>query len=769
MKKNKSYDETEKFLLAKKSIKKIQTGLEKFSNNILVKSLTAGFVAAMPIIIVSSIFMLTMAIPEIFKLEVPIHYQRFANRIYTFTFGLLGMVVTGNITRELASELNPRLSFDKKINEASIMVAGMCAFIIMSVIVPAWDDATETGVPSINIGELGAKGVFPGIVIGLTTPWIFYFCNKYNITIRLPKAVPQVISKSFLTIIPWFFTLLIWGGIAYIFILILGQPFTPWLAEVLAKSLFKDTVASSYGMIVTYRILETSSWFIGVHPEAIQGVFENIMTINMASNADGLTNHAFVESLMGPAGNMGGTGSTFVVPIIMLLFCRSKQLKIAGQTSVVPVTFQVNEPILFGAPIVLNPVFAIPFITGPIMTSSLAKLFVDSFGLKAATVNVPWATPWFIRGPVAQLGQWQVFVLLAICFALLFLLWLPFIVLQDKIFLKKEISLEGEDVVAQNITGIQFLVQKIFKNDFAARKFYKKSISLAHLEMNKKIEQNPESKIVFTNEFNDIKTQLTIDADVMRVENLKTYSQNKLENKVDKIHDYFTEWKTEFDVDNKIKKIHDFNSGISKSKKTPKILKDKEHVFLEKELLARLKNEIDIAKYNNSSIDPNNKKINIEEIKNSRIEEINHVVLEMKEKNNSQIINGENPYVEKQINNTAKVEIKQNDGVRKILVLCIGAGTSAMLANSINKGARAKGDTTVFASALALGQYKDALDDVDGIITSPQLNSYFESIEEDATKFGITIKPTRGKQYIDLCNDKTKAYDFAVELLEHKE
>lgn len=103
-----------------------------------------------------------------------------------------------------------------------------------------------------------------------------------------------------------------------------------------------------------------------------------------------------------------------------------------------------------------------------------------------------------------------------------------------------------------------------------------------------------------------------------------------------------------------------------------------------------------------------------------------------------------------------------------VLVLCIGAGTSAMLASAINDGAKLVKGTNIKASALAYDSYKDALEGVDLIITSPQLGSYLSSIEKDAKMYQITVVPTKGKQYIDLANNPEAAVNFVKDNLKNK-
>lgn len=614
----------------------IQNGLQKFSNNILIKSLVAGFVSAMPIILVSSFFILIYAIPEAISpdylgegLNQTFNgFKAFSVRAYQFTYGILGLVVTGNIGRAMMEELNHRLPFDKQVKSFNVLITSMVAYFIMSAIpifsggsgyMPG-DPANDSWFDGILWGQMGAQGILPGILIGLSTPWVFYFCFKWNITIRMPKAVPGVISQSFLSIIPFAIAVLFWSIVSYIFIATLGEPFIPWFfsqlgglipqlqyeGKVLTLDEFKqldpnvqqlvangalNSFSNSYGMIVLYRFLETFSWFIGVHPEAIQGVFESIMAINqemnLVLNSAGL-NHsfAFVNSLMGPTGNMGGTGATFIVPIICLLFCRSTQSKVAGKTSVIPVAFQVNEPILFGQPIVLNPYYLIPFISVPIINSSLAKLFVDDFGLIATRIDLPWAIPWFIRGPVAQLGQPIVFLLLLICFFVSFFIYLPFVLWYDKTLVKAEIlSVGKENFVSMN--GLQYQINKMLNFDNHSHKiFVKEKRQLHKNKANLTLEQFEIAKLEITQKYHE-STILNLNNIFSKIQSLKVVKMNeKYNDGVKEINDKLSINETKMEnfnnrIDEKIEYYSNYEEQIGKSMEHKKeVLKQKNYLFL---------------------------------------------------------------------------------------------------------------------------------------------------------------------------------------------
>ncbi|MGL4647732.1 MAG: PTS transporter subunit EIIC [Mycoplasmoidaceae bacterium] len=877
-------------LLAKQCLMPIQRGLQKFSNNIFIKSMVGGFVSAMPIILVSSIFILSYALPEAFVNKDGYDlaeanpafrsFKAFAVRTYQFTYGILGLVVTGNIARALMEELNVKLPFAKRVKTFNVLICAMVVYFILAAVPgtadgSVFDPANDAWFDTVGWMEMGAQGVLPGILIGFLTPYIFFWCYKYNITIRLPKSVPGVISQSFLAIIPFFFSIMFWAGISYIFIFTLHQPFIPWVYSQLGgfiptgidKNAFEqateaekqvlintqlNSFSNSYGIIILYRFLETFSWFIGVHPEAIQGIFENIMYVNQEMNAtlDQLRrpeSFAFVQSLMGPMGNMGGTGSSFVVPIICLLFCRSSQSKVAGKTSAIPVFFQVNEPILFGLPCILNPYMFIPFIGVPMLNSSIGKMFVDGGLFKAAMLDVPWATPWFIRAPLAQNFQANVFLCIAIGFACAMLLYLPFVLAFDRSLLKQEIQKNGKEnmIIA---SGVQIWFNKSFNFDYHAWKEFKKA-QFQLLRSNKQIdgvqnellitekrnelykgylnkreksllsvydqiEKNKSEKAlsVFLDEKQTLDRKLELYQDRfdkhnakidLKIENNNEFKEFKItryKNKIDqylllnkenpnsKYDDLIKKYQEKIEWE-EVGKINKLNSKKWTSVKTFTIKKDEQHQYEIKKAKIALLDKI--KKYKLDHLDSH--EVSKEIVKKTVQQYKNEYQIWLKEQKevvakvrliaaNEKLALNQNPYnldeiLNEEENGAEEIKIdatttNNNETPKntlKVLVLCIGAGTSAILANTIMQGAKKETKLKIEADALAYDSYQDALKDTDIIITSPQLKSYLESIKKDAKAYAIPVYPTNGRQYIELCNDPEKALQFVKDAKKESE
>lgn len=150
---------------------------------------------------------------------------------------------------------------------------------------------------------------------------------------------------------------------------------------------------------------------------------------------------------------MGGTGATLIVPFLFMWICKSDRNRAIGRASVVPTFFGVNEPILFGAPIVLNPIFFVPFIFTPIVNVWIFKFFVDTLNMNSFSANLPWVTP----GPLGiVLGtNFQVlsFILAGLLVVVDTIIYYPFVKVYDEQILEEERSGKTNDALKEKVAA----------------------------------------------------------------------------------------------------------------------------------------------------------------------------------------------------------------------------------------------------------------------------------------------------------------------------
>lgn len=414
-------------------IEKCKPLFERISRNIYLGAIRDGFLTAMPAIIFSSIFIMIAAVPEVFQITLPQAFSDWLWKVYNYSMGLVGLLVAATTARCLANSLNRRLSdTGKQINEISVMLASICGFLMLSANQIKGGIATD---------YLGTKGLLAAFVSAFITANVYNFCVKKDLTIKMPKEVPGTITQMFRDIIPFSIAVFVNVLIDTVVRLFRDGSFAELVIEFL-QPLF--TAADGYVGIAIIWGAMALFWFVGVHgPSIVEPAIAAIIYANVETNFE-LFKHGHQASkvltvgLGNFVGTMGGTGATLVVPFLFMLFAKSKQLKAVGKTSFIPVSFAVNEPLLFATPIILNPYFFVPFLLAPMVNVCLFKFFVDVFKMNSFISVLPWATP----GPIG-LFMGTGFSLMALLLAVILIIvdsfiYLPFIKAYDAELLEQE-------------------------------------------------------------------------------------------------------------------------------------------------------------------------------------------------------------------------------------------------------------------------------------------------------------------------------------------
>lgn len=405
---------------------------DRVSRNKYLKSIRDGFMSAMPVILFSSIFLLIAFVPNIFGFYWPKDVENAIMKPYNYSMGILALLVAGSTAKNLTDNMNRELPVNLQINSISTFMAGIVGTLVMAV------DPIKNG---LAIEYMGSKGLLTGFLVAFLVCNIYRYCVKRNITIHMPSEVPPNISQTFADIIPFAFSILLLAGFDLIFRKVVGMSFA---AGVIAffKPIF--LAADGYlGLALVYGSISLF-WFVGIHgPSIVEPAVSAIYYMNIAANLDLFRAGGHATNILTPGVQqfvctMGGTGATLVVTLMFAFMARSKELKAVGRASAIPVLFGVNEPILFGAPLILNPVFFIPFVLAPIMNVWLFKIFVDVLGMNSFMYILPWTTPAPI-GIVLGCGLGLLCVIYVLCALLLdFLIYYPFFRVYDGLKVQEE-------------------------------------------------------------------------------------------------------------------------------------------------------------------------------------------------------------------------------------------------------------------------------------------------------------------------------------------
>lgn len=429
-------------------IKKIEKGkpfFDKIAQNICLGAVRDGFLTAMPAILFSSVFILAASIPEIFGIKLPADVSTWLWKVYNYSMGIVGLLVSATTAKCLAESMNRRLPEGKVINTTSVMLASICGFFMLAV------SDVKLG---ISTTYLGTKGLLASFIAAFITVKMYKFCVEKDVTIHMPKEVPGTISQMFRDVFPFSFSVLVCVIIDLIVRNLFGYTFAEAIITLL-QPLF--TAADGYlGICIIWGAM-AMFWFVGVHgPSIVEPAIAAIIYANVDANlalfkAGHQAANVLTVGLGNFVGTMGGTGATLVVPFLFMLFARSKQLKAVGKTTFIPVCFAVNEPLLFATPIVLNPYFFVPFLLAPMVNVSLFKFFVDVLKMNSFIYVLPWATPAPI-GLILGTGISFLAVLLAVLLIVVDgIIYLPFVKAYDASLLEEEKQKEALEALEEQV------------------------------------------------------------------------------------------------------------------------------------------------------------------------------------------------------------------------------------------------------------------------------------------------------------------------------
>lgn len=427
-------------------IEKGKPFFEKISRKIYLRAIRDGFIAGMPVILFSSIFILIAYVPNAWGFHWSKDIETFLMTPYSYSMGILAFFVGGTTAKALTDSMNRDLPATNQINFLSTMLASMVGFLLM-----AAEPAKEGG---FLTAFMGTKGLLTAFIAAFVTVNVYKVCVKNNVTIRMPEEVPPNISQVFKDLIPFTVSVVLLYGLELIVKGILGVTVAESIGTLLAP-LF--SAADGYLGITLIFGAYAFFWFVGIHgPSIVEPAIAAITYANIDTNLHLIQAGQHADKVITSGTQMfivtmGGTGATLIVPFLFMWICKSERNRAIGRASVVPTFFGVNEPILFGAPIVLNPIFFVPFIFAPIVNVWIFKFFVDTLNMNSFSANLPWVTP----GPLGiVLGtNFQVlsFILAGLLVVVDTIIYYPFVKVYDEQILEEERSGKTNDALKEKV------------------------------------------------------------------------------------------------------------------------------------------------------------------------------------------------------------------------------------------------------------------------------------------------------------------------------
>ncbi|MGN1013745.1 MAG: PTS sugar transporter subunit IIC [Butyricicoccus sp.] len=421
-------------------------GAARLGNQIHLKTLRDAFATIMPLYILAGLAVLLnnvifVKILSGSALEAATYW---GSLLVNATLNISGLMIAPTIGFFLSRNKgfkNPYAAAMISLATLIIMMPGT----ISAVPVGAEDAVTLSGV--LSYSNLGTNSMFAGIIIGLLATELFIrISNVKRLQVNLGDQVPQAVGDSFNVLIPVILVMSFFAIISSILFIGFDTDLIK-LISTLIQAPLKNIGTSLAGCLILYT-LGNLLFTQGIHHSVIySSILEPLLIVNMTENmaafAAGEPIPNIINVAMVPSfGLMGGSGCTLCLIIATFLFSKYKPSRDIAKLSVVPGVFNINEPMIFGYPIVFNYALVIPFIAIPAMGITIAY-FATTLGLMSpCVVQIPWTTPVLLSGFLATGGDWRAIVVQAIILVLGVLIYLPFMKASEKVQKK---MMEAED------------------------------------------------------------------------------------------------------------------------------------------------------------------------------------------------------------------------------------------------------------------------------------------------------------------------------------
>ena len=353
---------------------KLAPPLNKMASQHHLSAVKNGMIVTVPLTIIGSIFLL---IPNIPIAAIKNFFEPYANMITTVntvSIGSVGLVGAASVAYYFALEYT-----DIKIDPLITAFVSVVAFLL----------ATLTDEFTIDTGLFGTRGLFTGILVALLTGTITHFFQKKNLVIRFPDTVPPLVSKSFMSLIPAFVVLtLVW-----IIRVVLGINVNQVLMDCFSPFIFALNTLPGF---LVFMFIRSMLWSVGIHGGAVLAVadpfFLTMFGENVAAFAAGTLPPYITASGFTMFVFLGGGGATLPL-VLMMIRSKEKGFSTLGKLCLPASLFEINEPVVFGVPLVMNPYMMIPYTLSTLTLSAGTYLLMLFNIIGRPVANIPWTIP----------------------------------------------------------------------------------------------------------------------------------------------------------------------------------------------------------------------------------------------------------------------------------------------------------------------------------------------------------------------------------------
>lgn len=409
----------------------------KIAENKYLSALQKGLMLSMPVLIIGSMAIIIADFP------LPA-YQNFISEkfgdmswmwcwdmVFPATIGLISILSTIGISHTLAHE-----------NGVEEMPAVALSLVAYFLLLPLTDGMYSSD-------DFGAMGLFIAMLSALASTQLYSMLIKKGIKLKMPSSFPSFVAKQFEAIIPGTIIILIWLVIRIIFAATSYGTITNFIIVTVQTPLIN--ISTTLGGTLIASFSNSFLWSFGIHgtnvldafmqPLWYAARFENLDAYKAGLELPYIVTQDFINMIV----YLGGSGITFPLSLLMLFKAKSKRVKAIGKVSILPGLFNVNEPVIFGLPIVLNPIMLIPFFLSPV-SATLISFLSMKYGIvpKPNGITVPWTMPAPIGGWMMT-GSWRGAALQIVVLIVSGLIYYPFIKVLDHKYLLEESNSEIND------------------------------------------------------------------------------------------------------------------------------------------------------------------------------------------------------------------------------------------------------------------------------------------------------------------------------------
>ena len=408
----------------------------KFGSNTIIQAISGGLMYTLPLTLSASLFSIlaNFPIPAVNEWISEIGLTAHFNAVMGGTLNAIALLIAVSIAYTYTKLL--------KVPSANPVMAAFVSLASFIIMMP--QAVGENGeIAALSYDYLGSSGMFVAIFLGLIVTKVYVVLSKNKkLTIRMPEGVPPMVAESFQ---PLIIVLIILSGVVAVRV---GLSFTPLknifglIQMVIGEPLMK--LGNSAPAFILITVIANSLFFFGIHPNAINSALVPLLMSMTLANIEAFQNQAVMPykdiMVLNSFLNNDAVGSTLGLLAAILIFCKSQRYRSFAKVAILPNFFNINEPVIFGIPIMLNPVLFIPFLLSTVITATIGYLgsvmnFISYYNPIMA-IGLPWTTPKMISS-IFTMG-WQGFVLRIVCFVIMIFVYMPFIKALDNKEMEKE-------------------------------------------------------------------------------------------------------------------------------------------------------------------------------------------------------------------------------------------------------------------------------------------------------------------------------------------